>query len=233
MGLGIASLQTSQKKEPASQPGPPFAATSAFNGCSVDPVTGKIVLGNDMGDATMPAGFVSFREIALLGFWLDIIDIVGGNNRIRIQSNDIQIDDLGTGNQFKLDVGNSNVTMGLATTVAGQPTLFSLLSAAGAIGFATEGPTQISIQDAVKAWAIMLTLGVMHIRDNSGAGNGVIMDPVANNVASTGTLSSADPGAGAGAWKLGKVRVGAVALDVANYVEVMVDGVLVKLLKAV
>lgn len=35
-----------------------------------------------------------------------------------------------------------------------------------------------------------------------------------------------------GKWKLGKVKAGAVALDAANYVEVEIEGVIVKLLKA-
>lgn len=62
MGIGVISISTNAKKE---QSGPPFAAGSANNGLSVDTVTGKIVLGNDLGDATAPAQLISNREIQL------------------------------------------------------------------------------------------------------------------------------------------------------------------------
>lgn len=42
---------------------PPFPANAADNGLSVDPVTGRIVLGNDVGDATEPARLLNNREI--------------------------------------------------------------------------------------------------------------------------------------------------------------------------
>lgn len=48
----------------------------------------------------------------------------------------------------------------------------------------------------------------------------------------TGGFLTTDPGSGAGAWKLGKVIAGAVVVDAANYVEVDIDGAIVKLLKA-
>lgn len=62
MGIGVISLTTSQKKEIS---GPPFAAGSADNGLSVDLATGKIVLGNDEGDAAAPAMLLSNREIGM------------------------------------------------------------------------------------------------------------------------------------------------------------------------
>lgn len=62
MGLGVVSLQTSQKKE---QAGPPFVATSADNGLSVDAVSGRIVLGNDVGDPAAPGAIFTNREIIM------------------------------------------------------------------------------------------------------------------------------------------------------------------------
>lgn len=47
-------------------PGPPFVSTSAVNGTSVDPVTGKIVMGNDIGGVS--AQLLSNREIPSAGF---------------------------------------------------------------------------------------------------------------------------------------------------------------------
>jgi hypothetical protein len=60
MGIGVISLVTSQKRE---QSGPPFAIGSADNGLSVDAVSGRIVLGNDVGDPLAPAALLSDREI--------------------------------------------------------------------------------------------------------------------------------------------------------------------------
>lgn len=42
-------------------------------------------------------------------------------------------------------------------------------------------------------------------------------------------LAVGDPGSGSGQWKLGKVQAAAAALDATQYVEVMIDGVVVKL----
>lgn len=45
----------------------------------------------------------------------------------------------------------------------------------------------------------------------------------------TTTLETAAPAGGAGKWKLGQQAAGVVALDIANYIEVEIDGVLYKL----
>lgn len=63
MGLGTTALNTNRKQDPS---GPPFVAGSANNGLSVDPVTGKFVLGNDVGGAL--AALLSAREIPMAGF---------------------------------------------------------------------------------------------------------------------------------------------------------------------
>jgi hypothetical protein len=64
MGIGVISLSTSQKREPN---GAPFTDGSADNGLSVDPITKKIVLGNDLGDPLAPAMLLSDREIDMDG----------------------------------------------------------------------------------------------------------------------------------------------------------------------
>lgn len=58
-GLGQGSIGLSHKVEPA---GPPFPATAADNGLSVDPITGHIVLGDPLG-MTGPADLLNAREI--------------------------------------------------------------------------------------------------------------------------------------------------------------------------
>lgn len=69
MSLGQGSTgYDSLKNPPAGPPGPPFVATSADNGLSVDPVSGRIVLGQAIGEAGDPAQLLSNREIPLKGF---------------------------------------------------------------------------------------------------------------------------------------------------------------------
>lgn len=48
----------------------------------------------------------------------------------------------------------------------------------------------------------------------------------------SGTLTTSDPGNGSGAWSLGKVVTGAVTSSTTNYVEVKIDGAVVKLVRA-
>lgn len=65
MSLGLAGISVSPHATPPPPPGPPFVATSADNGLSVDPVTGRIVLGNDTG--LTAAQLLSDREIPMNG----------------------------------------------------------------------------------------------------------------------------------------------------------------------
>jgi len=54
--------------------GAPFTAGSAENGLSVDPVTGKIVLGQNFADPANPASLLSDRQIPTDGFYFGIGD---------------------------------------------------------------------------------------------------------------------------------------------------------------
>ena len=89
MGIGVASIQTSQKKE---QAGPPFASNSADNGLSVDPISSRIVLGNNVGAVGAPAQLLSDREVvtedALLNLFAVILNsiVTGINTRLDGQS---------------------------------------------------------------------------------------------------------------------------------------------------
>jgi hypothetical protein len=71
MGIGVISLSTGQKRE---QAGPPFVAGSADNGLSVDPVSGRIVLGNDPGAVGDPAQLLNSREIQCTGRFITLRD---------------------------------------------------------------------------------------------------------------------------------------------------------------
>jgi hypothetical protein len=74
---GQSTLQTYQRREPAGAPAPPFALNSAFNGLSVDTVTGQIVLGQDIGAVGDPAILVSDREIPMDTFSFFMNDALG------------------------------------------------------------------------------------------------------------------------------------------------------------
>ncbi len=76
MGIGLVAISTNQKVDQPVQPGPPFAATSANNGLSVDPVSGKIVLGNDVADPAAPAGLLSNREILMDDAFFNMFQII-------------------------------------------------------------------------------------------------------------------------------------------------------------
>lgn len=65
-------ISASQNPIPA---GAPFTANSAENGVSIDPGTGRVVLGNDAGGAL--ATLLSDREIPLANFFLALIGNAG------------------------------------------------------------------------------------------------------------------------------------------------------------
>jgi hypothetical protein len=135
MGIGVISLQTSQKRE---QSGPPFAAGSADNGLSVDAVTGRIVLGNDVTGVAGTAALLSSREISMGAFAVllnaiaasvltrlsgSLIEMVAANAAtatIRIQSDAGGLSVLDIRNvldQFAIDAGG---TPGSITFSTGQ-----------------------------------------------------------------------------------------------------------------
>ncbi len=73
MSVGQGSISVNQKAPviPApAPPGPPFLPASADNGTSIDPVTGRIVLGQAIGEPGDPAQLLSDREIPLNNFFL-------------------------------------------------------------------------------------------------------------------------------------------------------------------
>lgn len=68
MSIGQGNVIVNQRKEPVPPPGPPFVINSADNGLSVDPVSGRIVLGQNVGAVGNPAQLLSAREIPMAGF---------------------------------------------------------------------------------------------------------------------------------------------------------------------
>lgn len=88
--IGVVALQTARKQD---QAGPPFAVTSAENGASVDPVSGAIVLGNDVGGTL--ATLLSNRVIPMSGF--NILLDGGAGGGVRLNPTNVQV---GSANQI-------------------------------------------------------------------------------------------------------------------------------------
>ena len=278
MSIGATTLNTSQKREP--QNGPPFVATAADNGLSVDPGTGRIVLGNDVGGSA--AGLLSIRDIELNGFEVDFLGTTVGPNRTRVSIQDgfteydcigstgvlggIFITDLegSNGNQANflynslsgllinwptIPPDNNSCTMtggSLAVNLqtgdfVGQPAIQFLigqdysgggvtdygirLSAAYNSAVGTPNIFALDLSDALSA------AGALFSRYSRNGVNQITIDKF-GNIVSLGSLQTGDPGSGTATWKLGQVVAGVVAPDAANYVEVEINGVVVKLIKA-
>lgn len=123
---GLGSFNTTNNFPPS---GSPFTAGSADNGLSVDPGTGKIVMGNDndfLMDGT--AKFLSPRKIYINGQSIHLLDDPGGAGNevdVTISAGNVGVTALGAG-------GSANLTAG--TGIAG--TLFL-----GNAGFAGLNPT--------------------------------------------------------------------------------------------
>jgi len=121
-------------------PGPPFAANSADNGLSVDPVTGHIVLGNHVGGIT--ATLLSDRQIPLN---LHGIDLLGTNMRFTINDGGlfptIFFGDAAGVNIFQmvpsLSIAFLNATDGInlgSLSLSGQAAPFAILAASDLAG---------------------------------------------------------------------------------------------------
>jgi hypothetical protein len=109
MGIGVIALQTSQKRE---QSGPPFVAGSANNGLSVDAVSGKIVLGNDVLGVAGLAALISDREIDT-GAFAVLLNAIATSVVTRLSGSVVQL----TGTNGAI------ATIGIATDAGGTSTL--------------------------------------------------------------------------------------------------------------
>ncbi len=109
MGIGVISLVTSQKRE---QSGPPFAATSADNGLSVDTVSGRIVLGNDATGIAGLAALLSDREIDM-GAFAVLLNAIATSVVTRLSGDTVQL----TGTNGAI------ATIRIATDAGGTSTL--------------------------------------------------------------------------------------------------------------
>jgi len=126
--IGGPSLQTNAKKEITviPPPGPPFDPTSAAEGLSVDPVTGKIVLGT-VFDPLAPDKFSSDRSIEVSNHRLDLTDFTSGtanqNSLMQLASDRLLIDNGATTTGVQIQALINKLVFALFDSVTLAPTL--------------------------------------------------------------------------------------------------------------
>jgi hypothetical protein len=255
MSIGVPGGLLVIQKAPA--PAAAATVTAADNGTSLNGTT--VELGQAVGAVGNPGALLNNREIPLSGFSLDFngnnIDILfsDGSSLFRItdtvsnffvvdianglyqlgNTSSLKIDDvsqiasidIGAGSQYLyIDPNAGSYWLGDipglfdSTYFYFDNTAFAELSLNGVSAFLVNGP-------------------VYEFGDRLASGNGThlnINDTTQRvSLNALNGFTAGDPGAGSGLWRMGKVIAGAVALDGANYVEVMIDGAIVKILKAV
>ncbi len=104
MNFGQGNIGFVTKSIPA---GPPFPATSADNGLSVDPITGRIVLGNDAGIGDLSAQLLSDREIEMNSLTIFFVD-AANSLQASVRANAFTVEDILTGNGSRLGIPSVN-----------------------------------------------------------------------------------------------------------------------------
>lgn len=205
MTIGQGNIFVVNKQD---QSGAPFFSNAADNGLSVDSGSGRIVLGAPLG-AGAPATLLNDREILTNGFSLNLFFDDGGLSD-QLFINEFEMTWTASGGTPITDIIAGQISM------TGDNNTFQFVGSSAQNSFILQNSAQ-SLQIIGqggfpnKIWTFL--------NDNVRRGDFVIQ----------GGFQTADPGSGAGVWLLGQPTPGAVALDAANYVEVKIDGVIVKL----
>ena len=133
-------IEFSPHKKAVPPPGPPFAANSADNGCSVDPVSGKIVLGNNETGLADLAQLLSNREIALQNFFLRLMEI-GGDETLAALRIESELYELSLSNfAFKVGIVGGLITKRCTTSVNSDLTIDGQASNFGIFQGTTPNP---------------------------------------------------------------------------------------------
>lgn len=259
IGIGSGLINSPKQR----QPGPPFSTASANNGLSVDPVTGKIVLGNDFGSPQI-AALQSIREIPLNGF---TVEFTGQDNGLG-QLNDVSIaDGQITITQDTNVFSNPNLTLFDNANSTFCTIQYGAAGAGGIAAFVSPSGINLTTQNTLlNVPSVQVTGGQltgalqnsafvigqpwnttgnpvafsMNIGDTASGAASRLMELQTNNidrfvvtkagnVTSAGTLTTADPGSGAGSWLLGAPVVAASVFDNTQYLEVKINGVVRKI----
>lgn len=185
MGIGLVSIQTSQKKK---QSGAPFASDAAENGLSVDTVTGRIVLGNNAGAVGNPAQLLNTREIFGNGFNIrqrdsasEFTDYNGGSISIRQLNTRFDV----TPPNFSM-AATGGVLQPLFTLDDGTQTFDTSLNGAGVAVYAASGTQIGSIDLANGRWQFgpVIAFNTATVQVNGTLTNKLLVSPQA-----TGTIN--------------------------------------------
>lgn len=192
--IGLGHTNVNQKK----RQGAPFPANAANNGLSVDPVSGKIVLGNDLTFSAGIAQLLSSREIFVNNFGVFLTGQVAGDTYSFFTSAG-QFGMIGAvktnGAQFTVDSTNAILVLS-ATEVGSNPPQLSLASPAGngVVLQGAVGAKRLDVIDNVgtffqvsRAGGIKITGDTTLIHTGTALANG--------SAANAGTLNNA-PAAG-------------------------------------
>lgn len=236
MGIGMGPVQVAQKRDVTviPPPAPPFAVNSADNGLSVNTAgAGEIVLGNDVADPAMPAQLLSDRDIVSNGFTIHIPDFTPASIETRISDQRIEIQELTNFGFVEMHLTGATSQITANSQTPGGDAVLGLSNLQSSLVAQTNGVQPfIELSNPTETYQALLVLGVLRIRSASGTGNGLNLDSVGNDAASTGTLSTADPGGGIGKVKFGQVLAGAVVPDATRYMEIENNGVVYKVIVA-
>lgn len=157
---------------PAGPPGPPFAPTSADNGLSVDPVTGRIVLGNDIGGVL--ATLLNDREIDVNSFSIRLIDPTGTQSLTQLNGGEIYLSD----STLNLATSLLPGSIGLVSADPTQPATLAIADNLLGIDYLLKNETGIFHIDGIadRLLSIDLTLKNFLLGDISPAGNGTRLE---------------------------------------------------------
>lgn len=181
MPVGQGSISVNQRKV-SSTPGPPFPSNSADNGLSVDTVTGRIILGQNLLAPGNPGQLTANKEIPLNGNSLYIGGLLGNpfillddpNNRIQLFLNDFRV--YGPGSNFFIDI-NSGANTYLFGDISGKNNnnALSIDDGANQITFSQNAVNHFLLDDTAKNYSI---------GDITGAGNGnqLLIDDLTANI---------------------------------------------------
>lgn len=172
MSTGFGNLHTSPKRRNTGG-GPPFVGGSAYNGLSIDTITGQIVLGQDVGAVGNPAQLISNREIPLNAFSIQLTD---ANFLAILQTGFFALQDFANVNAITLSTGVP-ATIVISDFSADFPTL-SLSNSLFTFDVAVDS-FAFKIRDNATTDEYFLlnpTTGIFSLGDLSGTGNGTKID---------------------------------------------------------
>jgi len=221
---------------------------------SISSTVNTMLLLNNMGGTYQMgdlAGFVDGLKLVLdTGTETATIGTTAGRMLTLDQAGDLyrmgDVDDALNGNKLVIDDNGKQIAVdnsgGTILFLNMDPT--SILASMGDVDSQLNGMF-LTVDDFNQTTKVFASAGTVEMLSLDFANGDYIMGNQASNtfihvdqgddqirLMGSDGISTTDPGGGDGKWKLGKITAGAVALDAANYVEVMIDSVLVKLLIA-